>query len=80
MRAHKVPKNGKIIIPAGCHVWPHEMHVAEILAVTGHIVEFLPTAKVKTADILLDGVEFEIKSPESFNVNTLEHTIRKALI
>lgn len=30
-------------------------------------------------DILVDGVEYEIKSPERFTPNTLEHTIRNAL-
>lgn len=29
----------------------------------GHLVEFMPAAQIKSADILLDGVEYEIKSP-----------------
>ena len=33
----------------------------------------------KTADILLDGIEFEIKSPKSANVNSLEHILKKAV-
>lgn len=79
MQKTKANLVGKIIIPAACHVWPHEMRVAEILANAGHIVEFLPTSSTKTADIKLDGIEFEIKSPESSNTNTLEHMIKKAL-
>ena len=33
----------------------------------------------KTADILLDGIEFEIKSPKSANANSLEHILKKAV-
>ena len=72
-------KNGRIIIQAGRKPWPHELRVANILALAGHDVEFLPESSVKTADILVDGKRFEIKSPESFNPNTLEHTIKDAL-
>lgn len=70
---------GKIIIPAGIHPWPHELRVAEILALSGHIVEFLPTKSTKTADILLDGIEYEIKSPLTSKANSLEHVLKKAL-
>ena len=58
--------------------WPHEMRVANILALAGHYVEFLPENQLHTADIRLDGVEYEIKSPESFNSNTLEHKLKDA--
>ncbi|MBR6134414.1 hypothetical protein IKQ38_02960, partial [Candidatus Saccharibacteria bacterium] len=34
---------------------------------------------MKTADILLDDVAYEIKSPKSANSNTLEHVLKKAL-
>lgn len=34
---------------------------------------------MKTADILLDGAAYEIKSPKSVNSNTLEHILKKAL-
>lgn len=70
---------GKIIIPAGRKPWPHELRVAEILASAGHQVEFLPEAITKTADILLDGVEFEIKSPITSSINSLEHILKRGL-
>ncbi len=73
------PHRAKIILPADLTPWPHELRVAKILALAGHTVEFLPVSNIKTADILLDGVEFEIKSPERFNPNTLEHTLRNAI-
>lgn len=34
---------------------------------------------MKTADILLDGAVYEIKSPKSANSDTLEHILKKAL-
>ena len=68
-----------IFIPAGRKPWPHEMRVAEILALAGHVVEFLAEySGMRTANIKLDGIEFEIKSPESFNPNTLEHKLKDA--
>lgn len=68
-----------VFMPPGRKVWPHEYRVARVLAMAGHNVEFLLENNLKNPDILLDGVEFEIKSPEHFNANTLEHTIKDAL-
>lgn len=34
---------------------------------------------LKTTDILLDDITYEIKSPKSTNSNTLEHVLKKAL-
>ena len=70
---------GKVVIPANVNPWPHEQRVAKILALAGHIVEFIPESSTKSADILLNGVKFEIKSPKSSNANSLEHTLKKAL-
>lgn len=70
----------EIIIPAGRQIWPHEIRVAQILAMAGHRVEFLvETNNLPTADIKLDGVEYEIKSPEKMNANSLEHLLKNAL-
>lgn len=49
------------------------------MASNGYYAEFLLEGLLSRADILLDGVEYEIKSPEHFNANTLEHTIKDAL-
>lgn len=75
----KSTKKGRIIIPGGRKPWPHELRVAEILAANGYRVEFLPETNLKTADILLDGVEYEIKSPRSSTPNSLEHLLKKSL-
>ncbi len=68
-----------MVIPVGRCPWPHELKVANILALAGHSVEFLLESDVKTTDILLDGAEFEIKSPKSAIANSLEHALKKAL-
>lgn len=70
---------GIYIAPNRRRPWEHELHVAEILARNGHYVEFLSEGLLPCADILLDGMEYEIKSPEHFTPNTLEHTIKDAL-
>lgn len=72
-------KKSQIIIPAGTHPWPHELRVADILALAGHTVEFLPTRTQKTADILLDGVEYEIKSPFTNNPKKIIRNVKRAL-
>ncbi len=71
-------KKTGIFIAPGRKPWPHEMRVAEILSLAGHYVEFLEEGDLRTADIKLDGIEYEIKSPESFNPNTFEHKLKDA--
>ncbi|MBR3252946.1 hypothetical protein IKF84_02645 [Candidatus Saccharibacteria bacterium] len=68
-----------IIIASKRKLWPHELRVARILAAANHTVEFLEESSLHTADILLDGVEYEIKSPKSGTANSLEHLLKKAL-
>ncbi len=71
--------NGGIYIPKNKKVWPHEMHSATILSDAGFTVEFIKESRIRTADILLNGIEYELKAPESFNANTLDHMIRRAV-
>lgn len=68
-----------IYIPSKRNPWPHEMHAAKIIAASGHYVEFLEETALHTPDIRLDGVEYEIKSPETSKTSSLEQTIRTAL-
>ena len=60
-------------------LWPHELRVAEILAAAGYSVEFIEESNLHTPDILLDGTDYEIKSPKSGSANSLEHLLKKAL-
>lgn len=73
-----VQKKGTFIV-SGRRLWPHELRVAEILTLAGHNIEFIEESNLRTADILLDGIEFEIKSPKSATANSLEHLLKKAL-
>lgn len=68
-----------VFVPLGRRVWPHETRAARILAMAGHNVEFLLENSQKSPDILLDGVEYEIKSPKTISSNTLEHLLKKGL-
>lgn len=74
-----IRKRAGVYIESGRKPWPHELRVAEILALNGHFVEFLAEGRLPRADIRVDGAEFEIKSPERFNANTLEHMLRDAI-
>ena len=71
--------SGNIIIPASLNPWPHEMRVAKVLALAGHEVVFIPTSTIGTADIYVDKIPYEIKSPKSNKVNTIEHRIIDAI-
>ena len=72
-------QKGKIVIPAGRKPWPHELRVANILAMAGHNIEFLPESNVNAADILLDGIEYEMKSPFTNKPDKLERNIKRGL-
>ena len=76
---NKNTKRGRIIIPGGRKPWPHELRIANILAMAGHIIEFLPESNISTADILLDGVEYEMKSPLTNKPDKLERNIKRGL-
>lgn len=68
-----------VFIPPGRKVWKHERQIANILAEAGCCVEFLTETTLHTPDIRVDGaIEYEIKSPERFNSNTLQHTVSDA--
>jgi len=75
-------KKGEVIIPFGIkpHPEPHEIRVAEILAAQGKIVVFVQprTAyKAKSFDILIDGVDWEIKSPQGTSKQTIPRQLKR---
>ena len=72
-------QKGKIIIPAGRKPWPYELRIANILAMADHNIEFLPESSISTADILLDGIEYEMKSPFTNKPDKLERNIKRGL-
>lgn len=44
-----------------------------------HVVEFISESNTKTADIYLDGVEYEIKSPFTNKTDKIERNIKRGL-
>lgn len=76
----KRSKIGKIIIPAGVDVWPHELESAKVLIRYGHVVEFVKAIDQKgkqTADCMLDGVIWEMKAPRASNLKTVERNLKR---
>ena len=69
----------KITIPSGKVLWPHEKHTIGILFGAGYDIEVVKETGYRTADIKLNGIEYEIKSPETNKTSSLEQLIRKAL-
>ena len=73
-----VVRIGDVVVPSGTSAWPHELATAKALAMAGHDVEFLPRIDgkaVKSADVLMDGVVWEMKSPTSTSVKSLQKQV-----
>lgn len=73
---------GEITIAPDIDVWPHELKTAQALASAGYKVEFLKRKMGKherSADVSIDGVIWEMKSPKSNRLKRIERTLRDAL-
>lgn len=74
-------KRGKIIIAPDLNVWPHEYETAKALAMAGMTVEFIRRSeeyRTTSADVVIDGKEWEIKAPKALNAKAIERNLRKA--
>jgi hypothetical protein len=74
-------KQGQIVVPAGVFPEKHELETASYFATLGKNVEFqLPvrTKGIKTPDVLIDGVLWEMKCPFGRERGTLQRCIRRA--
>jgi hypothetical protein len=74
-------KLGQIIVAVGRRPSNEEFAAAEIFAKLGHNIEFLPenrTKGVKSADIQMDGVTWEIKTPIGKGKRTVEKQFHRA--
>ena len=72
---------GSIIIPAGLDVWDHELKTAQVFAKHGYTVEFLIVnqgQRIKTADVLIDSIVYEIKSPKTDKLSAVERNLKRA--
>jgi hypothetical protein len=73
---------GKTVIPYGVFPEPHELKAAQFFNALGFDVEFLiPVYQkgIRTPDIQMNGILWEIKSPQSNGKHTIENAFRKAV-
>ena len=73
-------KQGQIIIKPGINVWPHEFKTAEALAAAGYTVEFVKRSEEQrrtSADVLIDGVLWEMKAPTADNLKAVERNLKR---
>lgn len=70
---------GQVIIPGNTEPWPHEIRIAKILANAGFHVQFIAKANnIKTPDMIVDGIEYELKSPRSGKMVAIERNLKRA--
>lgn len=72
---------GEIRIPAGVAVWQHELATAEVLAVAGYIIDFLPVERrkhTKSPDIIMNDEKWEIKAPRADKLSAIERNLKRA--
>ena len=70
-----------VIIPGDVGVLPEkfEISAAQILGrFFGADVEFIPVTSSRTPDFVIDGVRWELKSPEGKGKYTIEHQFQRA--
>lgn len=73
---------GKIIICSGANVWPHELKTAQAFTAIGKDVEFMRRSEEEhatSADCIIDGLIWEMKTPKSNALRRVERTLRDAL-
>lgn len=74
-------KIGKIIVPGDANVWPHEHKTAQALARAGYDVEFVRKSDAPyatSADVLIDGKLWEMKSPTASSIKAVERNLKRA--
>lgn len=74
-------KQGKIIEPAKVNIRPHERSTARAIARTGMVVEFVIKSEythTNSADLLIDGIVWEMKSPQTDKWTQLEKNLKRA--
>ncbi|MGV8956186.1 CdiA C-terminal domain-containing protein [Lactococcus lactis] len=74
-------KSGKIVVQPGRYPERHELETAELFVQQGIDVTFLPESRTigaKSADIEMNGVVWEMKSPTGNGKNTIKRLFEKA--
>ena len=74
-------KQGTIKAPSDLNIQEHELSTARALADAGYDVEFAHKTegnRVTSADVIVNGVLWEMKSPQAGNRKAIERNLRKA--
>lgn len=74
-------RRGAIIAPSNVNIQEHEMNTARAIADLGHDVEFVHRnmgKRITSADVVIHGVLWEMKSPTSGSRKAIERNLRKA--
>ena len=74
-------KQGTIKAPSDLNIQEHELSTARALADAGYDVEFAHETegnRVTSADVVVSGVLWEMKSPQAGNRKAIERNLRKA--
>ena len=72
---------GRIIAPSNINIQEHEMDTARAIADLEHDVEFAHRnmgKRVTSADVVIHGILWEMKSPTSGSRKAIERNLRKA--
>ena len=73
-------KKGKLT-QNGVHLKEHEYQTVKLLLENGYDVELVPTSAIKglkMPDIMLQGIPWEMKSPEGDGKRTIKNTVQNA--
>lgn len=74
-------RQGNITAPSSLNIQSHEMDTARAIADAGHDVTFVHRSwgnRVTSADVVIDGVVWEMKSPQASDRKAIERNLRKA--
>lgn len=80
--ANMTAGSGKIIIAPDLNIWPHELETAKALALAGMTVEFIRRSEEQhatSADVLIDGIQWEMKAPKGESIKIVERNLRRAI-
>ncbi len=81
MTTKQLKKSQGKIISNGVVLKNHEKDIVTIFTNLGYNVELIPTARrrqTKTADAIIDGLEWKFKTPHESSTRTLDRILRKA--
>lgn len=73
-------KRGEVI-SNGATLQPHEQDIVDLFTEQGITVELIPTARQyhrKTADAVIDGLEWEFKTLRGYTTQSIERLLKKA--